>query len=375
MFKSKFQKKLVLVIIIIIVLGTTVAAALFQPLNNIADFSILNNTNSISFKDIKDIYNRTVTIPSDVKSISIVGSATRIGVYAGAEDKIISVTDMEKPSIYRPYTIAQEDKFNNLPSTNNGNHLNTTTIDKEKIIELNPDVIISSRNSNECNDLQTETGIPVIGVFYQNELFSNKVFDSINIFGEVAGTTKKSNELVNFLKKCQNDLSNRAPIENNAKIYRGAVNYKGSKGITGTISDYDVYKAINVKSLSDNKTIANSYDTTFEQLLSWNPEYIFLDYANKDKVENEYESNKDACAQISAFKNNNIYYVSSFNNNGTNLEYGLCEAYYTATILYKDAFSDIDFEKKCSEIFKAFYHKDISNKLKEKGLFFGQATF
>ncbi len=104
-------------------------------------------------REVTDVYGRTVTIPADVQTCATVGSAARFVVYAGGADKLVAVTEMDKPATpARPYTVACEQVFASLPTTSNGNHLMETSVDGEAMLELEPDVIISSRSAQECDD-------------------------------------------------------------------------------------------------------------------------------------------------------------------------------------------------------------------------------
>lgn len=100
---------------------------------------------------------------------------------------------------------------------------------------------------------------------------------------------------------------------------------------------------------------------------------IFIDCTNREKVKNELENNSDNLKNVNAIKNQKIYCVAPFNNNGTNIEYGLCEAYFTGKQIYPDQFADIDCEKKFSEIFQTLLGKDIYSQLKDNGIYFGEA--
>ena len=143
-------------------------------------------------KTVVDAYGRSVEVPADVQSAATVGSGARFVVYAGGQDKLIAATEMEtEPALNRPYTIAYKGLFANLPATSNGNHLLETNVNEEQLMELAPDVIISSRSAEECDSLQADTGIPVIGITYQNQLFTDNVYTSITCVGEALGTQVK----------------------------------------------------------------------------------------------------------------------------------------------------------------------------------------
>ena len=52
---------------------------------------------------ITDIDGRNVQYPREVEKIATVGSAARVVVYAGAQDKLIGITEMDRPNVLRPY--------------------------------------------------------------------------------------------------------------------------------------------------------------------------------------------------------------------------------------------------------------------------------
>ena len=214
-----------------------------------------------------DSYGRDVSIPKNVEKVATVGSATRLVVYAGAIDKLCAITEMDRPTELRPYTMVNPELFSSLPTTNNGNHINEIDVDTEKLIEIQPDIIISTRSAEECEALEEKTKIPVIGVVTLNEILQTSLWESIQIVAKATGTDEAANILLGRLNKIYSEVSNVC-IGGTASIYRGAINYKGSKGITGTISNFSVYQAIKANSVSDIPDFEGAYDTNLEQILS-----------------------------------------------------------------------------------------------------------
>lgn len=346
---------------IILIVGSILVLALLIAIAGCAQNS--KGKTGVTSQTIVDSYDRKVEIPGKVEKIATIGSATRLCAYAGIIDKLIAITESDKEDITKPYTIAFKDEFVKLPTTNNGNHLNSTTVNKEKMLEISPDVILSTRSKDECEKLQEDLNIPVVGVYYQDELFSDDVYSAIKITGQVVGKTTEVDQTINYLKKAKADVEKRCKdIKNQAKVYRGAINYKGSKGLTGTISNYCVYEPLNIKNVADNEKINSAYDTTIEQIIAWDPDYMFYDCTNKNKVD------------LTAFSNKKQYFAAPFNRNGTNLEYGLCELYFTGKTVYPDAFSDVKLEEKFDEIFDKMLGKKIYSELTQKGIYFGQAS-
>lgn len=84
-----------------------------------------------------------------------------------------------------------------------------TSVDGEALLEIKPDVIISSRSAQECDELQSQLNIPVIGISYQDQMFTENVFESIQVVGDVLGTTEHAQQVVDKMNGWQADLDSR----------------------------------------------------------------------------------------------------------------------------------------------------------------------
>lgn len=332
-----------------------------------------------STKTVVDAYNRSVEVPRDAKTAATVGSGARFVVYAGAQDKLIAVTEMEKdPALNRPYAFVYKDKFADLPSTSNGNHLLETNVNEEQLIELAPDVIISSRSAEECDALQKNTGIPVIGISYQNQLFTDNVYKSIECVAEALGTEEHAKQVIDKLKSWDNDLKSRtSDIAEGDKpsVYVGAVNYKGAKSFTGTYANYAPLVELNAKNVADETGQSAAVDVDLEQIGNWDPDYMFLNAGNMDLMKDDYGKNKDFFDSLKAFKNGNLFTQPFFNFNGTNIDTGICDTYFIGATIYPDKFADVDLSAKYSEIYTTLLGSDFYEVMKSKGMDFKSISF
>lgn len=330
-------------------------------------------------KTVVDAYGRSVEVPKDAKTAATVGSGARFVVYAGAQDKLIAVTEMEtNPAMNRPYAIAYKDLFANLPSTSNGNHLLETNVNKEQLMDLNPDVIISSRSAEECDALQKDTGIPVIGITYQNQLFTDNVYNSITCVGEALGTEDHANEVVAKLKEWDADLKARtADIADADKpsVYVGAVNYKGAKSFTGTYANYAPLVELNAKNVADETGQKAAVDVDLEQIGNWDPDYMFLNAGNMDLMKADYANNQAFFDGLKAFQQGNLYTQPFFNFNGTNVDTGICDTYFIGATIYPDKFADVDLKAKYSEIYTTLLGVDFYQTMQQNGMDFKSMSF
>jgi iron complex transport system substrate-binding protein len=306
-------------------------------------------------KTITDAYGRQVEVPTQVNTAATVGSGARLVVYAGGKYKLIAVTDMEtNPGMNRPYAMAYKDLFADLPSTSNGNHLNQTNVNAEQLMQLKPDTIISSRSADECDQLQQTTGIPVIGVSYQNQLFSNGIYDSISCVGEALDTQDHAQSVISKMKEWKQDLDNRiasVPQDSKPSVYVGAINYRGKKSWTGTYAHYTPTDILQANNVADSTGQDGAIDVSLEQIGQWDPDYIFLDAANSDVIDQDYENNPDFFNNLSATRSGNLYTQPSYNFNGTNVGTGICDTYFIGATIYPDAFSDVNLDDKYREIY------------------------
>lgn len=376
--KKRFSLKLAAIFVAVLAVFTLTLTACGSNSAASGSASAASSSAAVT-KTVVDAYGRSVEVPKDAKTAATVGSGARFVVYAGAQDKLIAVTEMETtPAMNRPYAIAYKDLFANLPSTSNGNHLLETNVNEEQLMDLNPDVIISSRSAEECDALQKDTGIPVIGITYQNQLFTDNVYNSITCVGEALGTEDHANEVVDKLKEWDADLKARtADIADADKpsVYVGAVNYKGAKSFTGTYANYAPLVELNAKNVADETGQKAAVDVDLEQIGNWDPDYMFLNAGNMDLMKADYANNQAFFDGLKAFQQGNLYTQPFFNFNGTNIDTGICDTYFIGATIYPDKFADVDLKAKYSEIYTTLLGVDFYQVMQQNGMDFKSISF
>jgi len=95
-----------------------------------------------------------------------------------------------------------------------------------------------------------------------------------------------------------------------------------------------------------------------EQLLLWNPDYIFLDAAGENIWQQEIDMQL-LKASLMAFKTGKVYTVLPYNWYTTNFENILCNTWFIGKTIYPESFQDIDFEVKCREIYDYILGRDV----------------
>lgn len=326
------------------------------------------NTDSGNTRTITDSLGRQVEVPEKVDSIVCVGvGALRYTCYMGAADLVVGVEDCEiQPVISRLYNFVNIEKFQDLPVIGtNGNPY------AEEIINVAPDVIVMSRYASvDADDLQAKTGTPVVVVPGSDTTLDEDAFETIRIMGQLYGKESRAEELTAYLKGIRKDLDDRTkdiPDSQKPTVYVGGVSFKGHHGFEGTEAFYGPLALIHANNLADSTGQTGAFNIDLEQVLSWDPDIIFLDFNGLALINEAYQNNPDFYNELTAVKEGRVYSQISFRSNASNLETALADAYYAACVIYPEQFADVDPVAKAEEIFTMLLGENPYGALKEAG--------
>ena len=323
-------------------------------------------------RTVTDTCGRTVEIPKTVKSVVCVGvGSLRFTTYLDALDLLAGVEENELDiGVYKPYAYLHQDMWEKLPQTGN----NGETYD-EQIIAANPDVIIANMDKDTADAYQQKTGIPVVTIPMVEGLLDDAVFDMINLLGEVYGKQDRAKELTDYLTAMKQDIADRVAKVDKDKIpsvYVSGVSFKGAHGFEGTEAHYGPLAELKATNIADATGQAGAFDMDIEQVLKADPDYIFVDTNGLDIIKQQYAENPAFYNSLTAVKENRVFSQISFRFCATNVELALADMYYMATVIYPDAFADVDPVAKANEIFKMFLGADDYCKtLSDAGYSFG----
>ena len=327
-----------------------------------------DDTDAQNSRIITDGAGRQVEVPETVESIVCVGvGALRYTCYMGAADLVVGVEDHEVTrGIDRLYNYVNHEKFQDLPITGtNGVPY------AEEIIAAAPQVIVMSKSANaDANDLQAQTGTPVVVIPGSDTTLDHNAYETISILGELYGMGDRAEELTTYLKGIQEDLDSRTkniPDSDKPSVYVAGVSFRGVHGFEGTEAGYGPFELIRANNLANTTGQSGAFDIDLEQVLSWDPDIIFLDFNGMDLINEDYAGNPDYYHALTAVREGKVYSQISFRSYASNLDTALADAYYAACILYPEQFADVDPVSKAGEIFEMLLGANPYADLKEAG--------
>jgi len=161
---------------------------------------------------------------------------------------------------------------------------------------------------------------------------------------------------VDYLHQALEDLGARTrDIQDADKptVYVGGLGARGTHGIESTQGDYSLLNAIHAKNVVDETGQTGSIMIDKEQLLDWDPDYLFIDLGGLAAVLEDYGKNPAIYESLSAVQNGLVYTQLPFNYYNSNIDTAIADAYYLGTVLYPEAFADIDPVAKADEVYQA----------------------
>jgi iron complex transport system substrate-binding protein len=319
---------------------------------------------------VTDAYGRSIVVPDSIRSVIGLGSgALRLMCYMDLADKTGYIEGNEKRRKI-PYIMANPD-LRNLEVIGAGNNYDT-----ELLAASNADLLVTTfKTASEADRLQKLTQKPVFALKYGNlgDGISD-FFNSLSLMGKAFGKEERADSLISYISETKAECESRvsAVYDTGISAYIGGVAFSGSHGITSTLNDYPPFRinsvnnaaaeVLNVAGMSgirNNNTMVGA-----EQLIEWNPDFIFLDGAGTAVWKNDL-SKPVFRNTMKAFGEGRIFTVLPYNWYSINYENVLCNTWFAGKIIYPPAFEDVNIETKCREIYKFFLGNDIFDEMNE----------
>ncbi len=345
-----------IVCIVIIVASAGVALTYYQPASPASSTSPSPSETSQPTHQVTDMAGRTVTVPNDVSRIvGLNYGALRLITYLEASDLVCGVEQIENPLDGRPYAMAHPE-YLNLPVI--GPQFGG---DPELIAAQNPDVVfITDTATSNLDSLQSQLGIPVVGIVYGGLDTPDSVqtfYDSLTLMGQVLHKEDRATAVINYVSGLMSDLQTRTsniPDSQKPTVYIGGLSSRGLHGFTSTSAFYSPFTMTNSKNVITPDMAQNSTQVVnidMEALPGLNPDVLFVDHNGLSLCQQDVNDHADVYEQLDAIKNNCVYGLMGYNWYALNFDVALSDAYYVGTVLYPDQFADINPPQKADEIY------------------------
>ncbi|MGD1823084.1 MAG: ABC transporter substrate-binding protein [Pleomorphochaeta sp.] len=270
-------------------------------------------SNSIS---IIDSYNREVEIPYNPSRIISLGPNITEIISELNINKLIGRTDY----CDYPTQVLSLDSIGNLTNPN-----------LEKIIELNPDLVIGSVHcSLEVLENLENLNIPAIAIYDDNNIEGS--YNIITRIGKIINEEAKANQIVKNNKELVASIVNRTKDLETKSVYY-VVSF-GSWGDFTCGGDTYIGKMFDLISADNIAKDIKGWNYSLEQLIEKDPDIIIVSkyYDTKNQFISTYPY-----STLKAVKNNNVYEIDNnlLDRQGVRNAQGLLEL---AKIIYADEF-------------------------------------
>lgn len=244
-----------LIFIILSVLYLTATAVLFSAA--VGETTIQPSNPNGNFLEFTDSYGRDVVIPKKPESIISLGpNATEIIFSLGRGQNLIGRTQF----CDYPAETASIETIGNMQEPN-----------IERIIELNPDLVIASTHvSLEKIKLLEKAGIPIVGIY--NDSTFEGVFNTIRDIGKVLGETNNAERLIFEMGITIADVSKRVEDLDKPSVYY-VVGF-GDWGDFTAGGDTFINQMIEMAGGDNIASDVSGWAYSLEKIIEKDPEYI-----------------------------------------------------------------------------------------------------
>ncbi len=326
---------------------------------------------------VTDSLGRVVEVPLEVDSIVVLGNAPRMAVYLGLSDMVAGFSGMSGDDVtpLTAYAYVTREAWADKPVVGTDS-MGSTSYNSEAIIMTGADVIFCTAAADVADSLQRETGIACLAL-EQGTLFGEDFERSLSIMAGVCGVTARAEELSAYVDACFYELAELTAGIPEAGLHTAlpaAATFRGTHGIEGVRVNDPVMDSVRALNPADSGAgeARDSYTVDKEQILAWDPEYIFLDSGGVGLVRQDFAAHPDYYAGLSAVEGGRLYQYPSSTSYYDNMEISLANCYFVGGVLYPEAFAGVDFEAKAAEIFDFFLGEgDYLEVLAAYGAYYG----
>ncbi len=309
----------------------------------------------VVLKNEQGASSETVDFPKNPERLAAVyGPSYELLTMLGQEDKIVVRADVQTDDF--PWAMKVFSRINEVPQLNNVH----SSVNFEELMKYDPDIVYTFPRESELNQLNKahvaalpgHTGDSLEDVKKQVRAYADTLGEDAVVRAEKY--CSYFDQKLSWVKS----RTDQIPESDKPKVY-----YAGVDVLTtyGKYSDLpEVIEAAGGIPVSKDLEAGNRFQINYEQLMSWNPDVIFLDHGGMndqetvEKLKEEIQSNS-AYQAVKAVKEDAIYMSPS---GVFYWDMGLQKillVMYMAKTLHPEEFSDLDMEAEVMDFYERFF--------------------
>ncbi len=337
------MKKLLALLLALTMMLSLVSCAGGNNNDNPSSTDAPSSTVSAFPMTVTDQAGRTVTIEKcPEKLVSGYYISTSMLIALGLEDKLVGI---EAKANQRPIYKLSAPELINLPNVGTAK-----AFDLEGCLKLAPDlVILPLKLKSAAEDLE-KLGIDVLLVNPEDQ---DLLMEMLDLLSKATGTTERAKAMTDFIARQETYLNNTLKGTTAPSVYLA-----GNSSLLSTAGDA-MYQADMIRMAGGKNAAASLTDTywseiSYEQLLTWNPEYIIL--ASDATYSVDDVLNNKNLANCTAVKNKNVYQLPDKAEAWDSpVPSGILGSVWLANVLHADKVSSDNCNKVIDEYYETFY--------------------
>jgi len=310
---------------------------------------------------VTDSYNRTVTLPSEVKRIGCLYAFTGhvVTMLGRGNDIVAVVRGLKRDRMLSE--ICPSIQAAAVPNLND-------SLNMEELARVKPDVVFLkdtvARKKSDI-DMLTKLGIPYVVISFSSIEEQKK---AILIIGKVIGRDKEAQSYIDYYKACEERLEKITagiPYQKKVRLYHSILEplkTDGKKSIS--VEWMDHAGVINVSAKDKSGFSGEEYFANIEQVLLWNPQAIIT---HEDEAFSII-SGSSQWSTIEAVRNKKVYRmpngISRWGHPGS-LETPLAMLWTVKTI-YPEYSGSINMKTETVNFYKKFFNYTLTDQMAEQ---------
>ncbi|MCD8132857.1 MAG: ABC transporter substrate-binding protein [Clostridiales bacterium] len=301
-----------------------------------------------------------VEYPEDPQRLAAVyGPSYELLTMLGVEDKIVVRADVQTADF--PWAEQVFSRISEIPMLNNVH----TSVNFEELMTYDPDIVYTFPRENELTQLK-KAGVAALAGETSETL--DGVKEQVRNYAATLGedAEARAEEYCTYFDEklaMVREITDAIPDEEKPTVY-----YAGVDILTtyGKYSDLiEVIEAAGGIAVSADLEAGNRSQINYEQLMSWNPDVIFIDHGGMNDGETVEELKEEIMsntvyASLTAVQNGEIYLSPS---GVFYWDMGIQKillVMYMAQTLHPDEFADLDMEQEVMTFYQTFFGYDLT---------------